>query len=237
MVGPACPASGAPPPGQVLRTPIPGSVRGHLVPSAGATLVLALVAGGCASVHRSGPAAAITDYLAAIETDQPAAAYSLLSESLRKQITEQDFTVRWKSLRPELQAQAGPLRAALSKGLEARAAVVSASGVRALLAHREKQWQVEESPVGPLATRTPAETLKAFVRAVEERDFDAVMRLLAKPFRESVEKEINERISKLRQALDREIEVSGQRARLRYDPRFKLELINEDGQWKIVTID
>jgi hypothetical protein len=198
---------------------------------------LAVTGFGCGGAHRGGAAEVAARYATAIEADQPKAAYDLLSDALRTQVTEADFMARWKSLRQELQAQAAQLRAVLGKGTEARAVVVYPSGFRARLACRGNEWRVEDEITSPLMTSTPAETLRAFVRAVEERDFDAAMRLLARPLRESVEKEIKDRVSKLRQALDREIEVSGGRARLQYDARSKVELVNEDGHWRIVTID
>jgi len=34
-----------------------------------------------------------------------------------------------------------------------------------------------------------------------------------------------------------EIEVTGNRARLQYDPQYKIELHKEEGQWKIDEFD
>jgi len=44
-------------------------------------------------------------------------------------------------------------------------------------------------------------------------------------------------MTKLKQALGQEIEVTGNRARIQYDPRFKIELVNEDGEWRVLDLD
>jgi hypothetical protein len=46
-----------------------------------------------------------------------------------------------------------------------------------------------------------------------------------------------DRLNRLKQGLNREIEVTGNKARLRYHRRYKIELIKENGRWKILDFD
>jgi hypothetical protein len=200
-------------------------------------LACGVLAAACTTTQAKGPQAVLQQYIAAVEADQPAAAYATLDENVRRQMTLQEFVARWKTVRPELLVQAAQLRAALTKPISARAQIVFPSGTRATLAFNDNRWQIDEGIALSLAAGTPVDALKAFIRAVEQRSYESVMKLLAKPVRDSIERDITERITKLKQALNQEIEVTGHKARLQYDPRFKIELTSEEGQWRILDLD
>jgi hypothetical protein len=200
--------------------------------------VLALALSGCPAAQSAGPQETLRKYVAAIDADQPVAAYALLDEGLHRQMTQAEFVSRWRALKPELKAQADLIRAALAKPVAARAVLSYPAGPRAQLTlERGSEWKIEEGiSVAPRAA-TPIEAIRVFIRAVEQRSYETVMRTLAKSVRENIERDITERISKLKAALNQEIEVTGNKARLQYDPKFKIELMNEDGQWKILDLD
>lgn len=203
-----------------------------------ATAALAVVLPGCPAVTGAGPQETLHKYVAAIDADQPVVAYALLDEGLRRQMTQAEFVSRWQALKPELKAQAALIRTALAKPVTARALLSFPAGPRAhLTLERGSEWKIEEGiAVAPQAA-TPIEAIRAFIRAVEQRSYETVMRTLVKSVRENIERDINERMSKLKAALNQEIEVNGNKARLQYDPKFKIELMNEDGQWKILDLD
>jgi len=126
----------------------------------------------------------------------------------------------------------------IGKPITAHAMLAYPSGPRATLSlEKNTEWKIEESIAVAPAAATPIEAIRAFIRAVEQRSYEAVMRTLAKSVRENIERDIEERISKLKAALNQEIEVTGNRARLQYDPKFRIELLNEDGQWRVQDLD
>ncbi len=201
--------------------------------------VLALLSlTGCPSTTGTGPQDTLRRYADAIDADQPVAAYALLDEGLRRQMTQAEFVSRWRELRAELKVQAGLIRAALAKPIAARAVLTYPTGPRAQLTlERGSDWKLEEGIAVAPGAATPIEAIRAFIRAVESRSYEAVMRTLAKSVRENIERDVQERISKLKAALNQEIEVTGNRARLQYDPKFRIELMNEDGQWRVLDLD
>jgi delta 1-pyrroline-5-carboxylate dehydrogenase len=199
-----------------------------------ATLALA----ACASSSGGGPQETLRRYVAAIEADQPVAAYALLDESQRRQLSQAEFVARWRTLKPELKAQAAQLQAALQKPIGARAMLVYPSGTRAVLSlDPQSRWQIEEGIAVTPHTATPIDAIRAFIRAVESRSYEAVTKLLAKSVRENIEQDIVDRMAKLKAALGQEIEVTGNKAKLQYDAKYKIELLNEDGQWRVLDID
>lgn len=202
------------------------------------SLLVVLVLSGCPTATGAGPQDTLLKYVAAVEGDQPGVAYALLDENLRRQMTQAEFETRWKELRVELKAQAALIRAALAKPIAARAVLTYPAGPRALLTlERGSEWRIEEGIAVAPGAATPIEAIRAFIRAVESRSYEAVMRTLSKGVRENIERDITERMTKLKAALNQEIEVTGNKARLQYDPKFRIELLNEDGQWRVLDLD
>ena len=63
------------------------------------------------------------------------------------------------------------------------------------------------------------------------------MKLLSKSRREQFLRELNLRLEKLKANLDRDFEISGDRARLQYDPQYWIRLVREHGVWRIVEFN
>jgi len=186
---------------------------------------------------RGGPQGTLEAYLAAVEADHPHRAYELLDPSVQRQVSRADFVKRWKGARGEIVAQAQALRAALRRPLVLKGRLDYGAGVRAHLAYVDNHWKIEEGVTLAAETGTPLDTLRAFVIAVERRDYASVLRLLAVPVKESIERDIEDRLSRLKAGLKQEIEVIGNKARLQYDPRYKIELVKEGAQWRISDFD
>ena len=193
----------------------------------------------CAAPKQAGMEHTLQRYIASIEQNQPATAYSLLDESVRRQITEEEFIAKWKTLQPELKAQASQLRTVLTHKtkMQAKADVIFPSGARAKLGHYSNSWQIEEEIFGPQQAKAPVEVLRAFLNALEQRNYKNLMQLLAKSLRESIEREIAERQTRLKRALQHEIDIRGNHARLDFGSGYKLELIKEEGQWRILQLN
>ena len=193
----------------------------------------------CATSTADGPKQMVERYIAAINRDDPQAAYALLGEQVQRQITAAEFAARWKQVKPELRRQASQLGSSAERPMEIGATVTYRGGTRARLRFADGQWRIDGGISVSFQTATPLEALRTFIRAVERRSYDAVLKLLSRSVRQSIERDINDRLAKLKRWLGRdgEVEITGDRARVRYDARYKIELVNEDGQWKILDFD
>ncbi len=207
--------------------------------------MLALV--GCA--HRppasraptSDPEPALAAWRDAIAKNDPHAAYELLSAPLRVRITAEEFALQWKAAQADLSSQ----EEALHQPHEVRRASGELTDGRAWpLVRDPDRWRVAAAhPLEP-GGDTPEDLLRRLVAAVDAHDFDAVVALLAEPLRTTVEQALADRVSRLKTALRRggidtagSSGAAGGTARLRYDPRYHLDLVQENGRWRIADFN
>jgi hypothetical protein len=198
---------------------------------------------GCASTPPPKPEGAVRQYLAALDRDDPHGAYTLLQPSLRAHVTESDFTQRWRSSTEERRTQADRLRVALAPGehppVGEWAAIIFPDGARVPLARDAGSWHLTSTELGELHAATPAEALRLFVQAAEARRFDVLLNLLGDPLRSEVERQLRERLDKLKAALGkaRDLDVSGDRARLLYGSGFHIDLRRQNGEWRVFDLN
>lgn len=193
---------------------------------------------GCA--HRPPPRAidpdaALGAWSRAIARGDAHAAYGLLCSSLRERQSEADFALQWKAAQPDLSAQ----KHALAAGYSVRRAAGELADGRAWpLARNGADWRLDAvRPLEP-GGDTPEDALRRLVAAVETRDFDAVLALLADPLRSTLQEALTERLARLKSAVKRGgIEATGNSARIRYDPRYHLDLVQENGRWRIADFN
>ena len=162
-----------------------------------ASILAMLAALGCAHAPpparpSADPEPALTAWRQAIAANDAHAAYALLSSSLRARVSESDFTLQWKAAQADLSAQEDALRA----GHGIREATGELADGRAWPLVREgEQWRV--AAVHPLEPGgdTPEDLLRRLLAAVDARDFDAVVGLLAEPLRATLEQAIADRVA------------------------------------------
>jgi hypothetical protein len=204
-------------------------------------LVVLAAALGCAHAppptraSANDPEPTLSAWREAIAKNDAHAAYPLLSSSLRARVSENDFALQWKAAHADLSAQEdalhGPhaLRHATGELADGRAWP---------LVHEPDRWRV--AAVHPLSPGgdTPEDVVRRLVAAVEARDFDALVGLLAEPLRETLEQALADRVARLKNSLRHgPIESSGNTARIRYDPRYHLDLIQENGRWRVADFN
>ena len=202
--------------------------------------VAMLATPGCA--HRAAPSRpsadpdpALAAWQRAIAANDPHAAYALLSSALRARVSESDFALQWKAAQADLSTQEEALQTAHTVR---QASGELADGRAWPLVREADRWRV--AAVHPLEPGgdTPEDALRRLVAALDARDFDAVVALLAEPLRSTVEQALADRVARLKAALRRgPIEASGNTARLRYDPRYHLDLVQENGRWRIADFN
>ncbi|HEX8951988.1 MAG TPA: hypothetical protein VF945_09090 [Polyangia bacterium] len=205
-----------------------------------ASILAMLAALGCAhapppSRLPADPEPTLAAWQRAIAAGDAHAAYRLLSSSLRARTSEADFTLQWKAAAADLSAQ--------EEALHAPHALRQATGElpdgRAWpLVRDPDRWRVAAAhPLEP-GGDTPEDALRRLIAAVDARDFDAVVALLAEPLRGTLEQALADRLSRLKAALRRgAIEASGNTARVRYEPRYHLDLIQENGRWRLADFN
>jgi hypothetical protein len=209
-----------------------------VVPMRAAALAALALLIGCAHRprHAGGdPAPLLGAWAEAIARDQPTLAYKLLSADVRAHLGEGDFTTAWRSALPDLQSQ----REALRTQTRLRQADAELPDGRALALAREGQhWRIASPrPLG-IGGDTPEDTVRRLLAAVEARDFDAVLALLADPLRSTLEQAVGDRVERLKAALRRgPLDSAGTPARIRYDSRYHLDLVQENGKWRVADFN
>jgi len=190
---------------------------------------------GCAAAPTPDARATLRAWVDATTRDDPHAAYGLLSAELRRTLSEATFTRRFHEQSEERSAAAEAL------GRPGLAPVVAARvrfGRRQIQAVREPdRWRLRGPRSTEVGASTPEEALTRFVNALEARDLVALLQLLGDPLRGAVEREINDRLSKLKSALGKPIAIEGERATVRYDDTYHIDLIQENGIWRVYDLN
>jgi hypothetical protein len=196
---------------------------------------------GCGPAR--GPRSALDRYIRAVEQDHPGEAYDLLSEKARRSLSRDEFARRLRMHRAEALAQVRELRQARrQKGSLAMEAEVplstAASGQASELVLEGQRWRLRHGLHRGSLAATPQLALRSFLQAVEKGDLERVLRLLSPRVRENLERELRQRADRLRMSLDKDsIVVQGNRAELRYDRHYRIQLVRENGEWLIANFD
>lgn len=214
----------------------------HFAPTSLSLAVwLIALAGGCSGAGSgSGPRDVLQRYVEAVESDQPAVAYKLLHRNVRRTVSRAEFIRRWKEMRPELREQVRQLKKQRKLAVKANAVLRYSSGIRMKLVYdKRRRWSLENGYPIAASTPTPEHAIRAFLAAVEQRNLRAVSKLLSAKRRQNVDERLDLWVSSLREALELadEIEVTGTTARLKFGSRYVIELVRQDGHWKVANVE
>jgi hypothetical protein len=216
-------------------------------------LVCALIAisslGPACAQRAVGPGETLAAFGAAVERGDAAAAYALTSADFQARVPLAAFMA-------ELEAGGAPTRDAARRLREGKGAaplrieVEAAPGEPLQLVEERGRWRVDGHPFEAWSQRTPRAALRTFVRALEARRYDILLRLVPARHRAEVTVEKlrlfweaepaapNVRLlARLRGALGAPIVETGDEARLSYGERDEAFLVREDGLWKIENPD
>jgi hypothetical protein len=204
---------------------------------------------GCAH-PAAGPNATLSQLGAALERKDWAAAYALTSADFRARVPPSAFRAELEDGGAATQALARRLRAAGDAG-RPRATVELSPGEPVGLVGEGGRWVVDDPTIfDPWSQKTPRAALRSFVRALEERRYDVVLRLCPtrrraglsvealRTFWEGEHKAENAALLvQLREALGAPIVEVGDEARAPYGAGGEARLVREDGAWKIEDPD
>lgn len=217
------------------------------------TAALIVAAAGCrtgTSAAGATPEAALKAYAAALRAGDVDRAYALMSRGYQKRFGEKDFKRILKENQEEVTRTAEHLdRRAERVKVEANLRYdQDGQGLKLVL--EKGQWKIASNPLDFYGQRTPAQALRSFIRAIEKRRYDIVLRFVPAKWAESmtVEKlrkqwegdqreEVATLIKNLKANLDATIHVSGDTATMAYGEHFEVRFVRENGRWMIADPD
>ncbi len=203
---------------------------------------------GCgAGSHAGSPETTLSAYSHAIAAGRLADAYALLSDDAKKTIPFEQF----KRMIQENPEQAQELTRALDRPQSGPARVTAkvsgADGEPLLLVLENGAWRVDGSAIDLYSQATPEAAALAFVRGVENKRYDVLLRFVPDGQREGLteatlrtawegeqKQDMARSIEALKSALPgARFEIVGERATLAYGAGGTVELVREHGAWKV----
>ncbi len=213
---------------------------------AAALLGVAILA-GCAASRPPPitPESTLVQFSRALNQARFAEAYALMSEAYRTRVSREEFERRLKE-NPEETADLSRSLGAI-RGTAAQEATVHYGDDQEIrLELRDGRWYVATNLVDYYDQSTPRAALRSFLRAMERRRYDVVMRLVPESDKDGVTPErmqeawsgegrddIERMLHNLRSHLDAPIEVFGAHATMPYAEHLRVEFVREGEAWKI----
>jgi hypothetical protein len=205
---------------------------------------LGIVIAGCGGAQ-GGPRTTLDSLADALRRGDAGAAYALMSRRYRERVPLAELERILREQPDEARATADALEQPIA--LEEEARIRLGSGEEIVIEHVDGAWRVVTEVADYYARRTPRETVRSFVRAIEHRRYDVVLALLPRSERERLtqdglrsqwegpgREEVERLVSALRGALETSpIQESGDHAVMPYGDRFRVVLVHEDGGWCI----
>ena len=226
-------------------SPLRGA-RGPAIAGAAATII-AVLAFACA--HKpEGPAATLQEFGAALARGDAHAAYALTSADFQRRTPYGAFAAGLGANAADTQAL-GRRLGEQAAHVAPRVEVQLADGDTLALVLEGGRWRVDGPAPEPWSQRTPRAALRTFVRALGERRYDVVLRLVPRRHRtdltpdklrqywEGHQDETRALLSRLQVALNASIVESGDEAHMPYGPEQEVVFVREDGVWRIEDPD
>ncbi len=196
-----------------------------------------------------GPQDTVKAYVLAIKQNDTDRAYSLLSEGLRERCTRRQFKRNLKQARKKNKKE---LETLLNKpkNIQHTASVDLGSGDKLLLEKEGGVWRVVSEPFSFYGQKTPREALRSFVRALERKRYEVLLKFAPRQWRKQMEvkdikrlyegeraKKTRVLVANLKKSLDNRIEISGDKAVMLYGDNQQVRFAKEEGVWKIVGFE
>jgi len=211
--------------------------------------VLAVASVACGPQHANDPSSVLHAYARALEDGRADDAYAVLSDEARRGISLEAFRRMVKDdpdgVREIAKALERPTAAPV-----VTATVTSPSGQELNLVLEDGKWRIDASTIDLYAQDTPRHAIQGFIRAIEHKRYDMVMRYVPETHKEGLDaaklqsaweghekQEIEQVVGGLKQALpSATIEETGERATMPYGAGA-MQLVKEHGLWKIENFD
>lgn len=206
-------------------------------------VALGSVAGCGGPVGPSSPAAdGVRAYLRALESDDARAAYDLLTEHARKELSFDEFELQWKQSEKERQWQLRALQDGVKGNPEVgeRAAIHFPDGKLVQLEREGRAWRLESELVTRTRAKRPRDAVRLFADAIAQRDLEAVLGVLTERRRTGLMKQVEGFVAGIGKRVNHRIDLIGtERAELRWDEngiRYRIVLRKEADEWRVDDI-
>jgi hypothetical protein len=213
-------------------------------------LVLATALVACGASPARQPLGAIDAYAAALRAGDYGRAYELMSARYRREHSREDFMRMMRESPEEVRLTAARLTASNRRVEVAARFVYDDLRDELPLVLEDGGWKISSDPLEFYPQDTPAHALRSFVRAVELKRYDVVLRFVPNRWRqemteakvrEQFEGERREEVAQMMRLLtanlENPIEQEGDRARMPYGERYEVKFVREDGIWKVADPD
>ncbi len=193
-----------------------------------------------------GPRDVVDAYARALADGRVDAAYAQLSDEAKKSIPFEAFQRMVRENPEEVRDIAATLLRPSGPAL-VTATVTTPGGESLLLIYEEGGWRVDGSAIDLYSQATPETAVRSFVRAYENNRFDVLMRFVPDTKREGLDEqklkkawtgEQKAEMDRLTQALSAALATArferiGERATMAYGAGGTVELVREQGAWKV----
>ena len=201
----------------------------------------------CAARQEPGsPRETLEAYAQALEEGRIRDAYALLTDEAKKSTPFEAFARMVKENPEEIREIVRALSRPASPPV-VTAQVTTPDGESLRLVYEDGAWRIDASAVDLYNQETPEAAVASFVRAFENKRYDVLMRfvpdaesegLSATKLKQAFEGEQREEVERLTQALraalpTARVERLGERATMSYGAGGTVELVREQGLWKI----
>lgn len=231
-----------------MKTAIVRGRAGDLIKAAAVVIVAAGLA-ACERREAEDPHSVLRAYARALEEGRADEAYRMLSEEARRGTSLEAFRRMVKDSPQDVHEIARSLSRPTAVPV-VTATVTTATGQPLELVLENGKWRVEATAIDLYAQDTPRRAIQGFVRAVERKRYDVVLKYVPDAHREGLDAaklksawegydkdEIEQVVAGLKQALPAAtIEETGDRATMAYS-QGTMQLVRERGLWKIEDFD
>lgn len=185
----------------------------------------------------SNPLSTLHNYIDAVKNKDSKAIYGMLSKARRYQLSETTIKKAMKEYQLEFEQQLEALSNILKQErLSPIINVILADGEIITLKEEGGKWKVTGGFDRAVSQNTPQETISALYKALLRRDYFLFFKLLTTKKQEELETEITSLIQRLKRVDTLSVVIEGDKATVEYLPGHYIELILEDGKWKINDI-
>lgn len=203
----------------------------------------------CGGAQGEDPSSVLRAYARSLEEGRADDAYRMLSDEARRGVSVEAFRRMVKD-NPDEVREIGKSLARPTAAPVVTATVTSPNGQELELVLENGKWKVESSAIDLYTQDTPRHAVLGFVRALERKRYDIVLRYVPDAHKEGLDaaklktsweghdkEEMDQVLAALKQTLPTAtIEETGERATLPYGAGT-MQLVREHGLWKIEDFD
>ena len=230
-----------------VRRSLPGRGRGSLpaMRLVGVVFVLMVfipACGGHAST-KAGPASVGAQrFAAALRSNDPKLAYSMLAASVRAKLSYAEFAKRWRATEGERKHRANSLEAGIKRHPDGgeRSQATYSDGRTLALVREGGAWRLESALVSSFHAALPRDAVRLFATALANRDVSGLLRILTHRRRDEIGGKLDRFTTSLLEHLrGRDIalsEIGSHRAELYWETerfRYRIILLREGDQWRV----